>query len=163
VTPRHLAAVLAAEDPYGDAGASIGTAFWLILLLLLAVGVVGAAGFGVRRGMRERRAIARLREPADPRAGVTPQVVSNAVSTFVWGLSRDGSPGSHPDAVRTRFGSSAPFLLTEVERYLDAARQAATAGGVRDDVAREIASQAPELSHDAADSLAAWALTDGPR
>jgi hypothetical protein len=135
--------------------------FYIAVAILF--GVLAVRWFASWRD--DRREIARLRQPVDPSVGVTPQATNQAVLMYVLGFPRQDVPGDHPDAVRARFGATAPLLLAGVDRLLGEASRCRDLARDGDDpegaTARRLREDNPELTADAAHALAAWALARG--
>lgn len=139
----------AAADP-APTGAAVG------LAALVLTGLVVAAAVALRQRRAEARAIRGLEHPADPWSQIDQVMVNQAVVTYVWGLPRQAVPGDHADDVRRWFGRTAGPLLSIVAGYLEAAFE--MPDGDRERIADGLRGDHPELSRDAARSLAAWAV-----
>jgi len=133
-------------------------------VLLVFVGI-DAACSAFRVWYDEYRALARLREPVDPAVGLTPAATSLAVLVYVYGIPRGDEPGDHRDAVRYRFGATAPLLLERVDRLRreavrlrDRRERGDDSGGA---IVRQLTLEYDVLTREAAEALAAWALTRG--
>jgi hypothetical protein len=151
-------AAAAGNDPaWAEIGPMVRLAWWALV----------AGAFVVPWWWRERRAEARAIElaarPVDPWTLIDGAAVSTAIVTYVWGLPRGAVPGDHRDEVRRWYGARAEPCLALIAGHLEDAYRIPdwstdTPEDAAERIVREVRATHPDLTDDAARSLAAWAV-----